>query len=272
MNQSNQVNQAKQRQERVKKNLQRMVHKIAVLSGKGGVGKTTTAVNLAVALVEEGFQVGLADVDMHGPNVSRMLGITYEPVVHNGMIVPAQYGPSLKVLSMSMLVGDAQPIVWRGPLKHTAIQQFLGDTDWGDLDFMVFDMPPGTGDEALSVFQTVQLDGVVIVTTPQQVSLDDVKRAISFVNELGQKVLGFVENMAYIVCPKCGNIVEPFGKGASEKLTKEFGLDQLGRIAMDPAIVELSDNGKPVVSYYRGSEVEKSFREIVKNLLSKLDV
>ncbi|HEY8542190.1 MAG TPA: P-loop NTPase, partial [Pseudothermotoga sp.] len=187
-----------------------------------------------------------------------------------GFIVPMKYLNNLKVLSMAMLLEDGQPVVWRGPLKHTVIQQFLGDTDWGKLDFLIFDLPPGTGDEALSLFQMVKLDGTLIVTTPQRVAVDDVQRAINFVNEMGQTVLGFVTNMSYLICPNCGTKIKPFGEGVVNELSEITGVKCLGEIPMDPVVAQYSDAGKPVVSFLRGSEAEKSFRSLVANVLSSI--
>lgn len=270
MEQMDRFAQIKERQKRIEENLSKIDHKVAVLSGKGGVGKTTVAVNLAVALAEEGFEVGLADLDIHGPNVARMLGLTDEPMMQNGLIVPLKYLTNLKVLSMAMLLEDGQPVVWRGPLKHTVIQQFLGDADWGKLDFLIFDLPPGTGDEALSLFQMVKLDGTLIVTTPQRVAVDDVERAVNFVNEMGQKALGFVVNMSYLVCPNCGTKIKPFGEGVVNELVEVTGMKCLGEIPMDPTVAQYSDAGKPVVSFLRGSEAEKSFRSLVAKVLSEI--
>ncbi|ABV34196.1 MULTISPECIES: Mrp/NBP35 family ATP-binding protein [Pseudothermotoga] len=270
MEKKDRLSQISERQKRIEQNLSRIKHKIAVLSGKGGVGKTTVAVNIAVALAEEGFEVGLADLDIHGPNVARMLGLRDEPFMKNGLIQPPKFLNNLKVLSMAMLLNDGQPVVWRGPLKHTIIQQFLGDADWGDLDFLIFDLPPGTGDEALSLFQIVKLDGTLIVTTPQRVAIDDVLRAINFVHEMGQSVIGFAMNMSYLICPNCKTRINPFGEKTTGELIDLTGVECLGEIPMDPAIASYSDAGKPVVSYMRGSEAEKSFRNIVAGILSKI--
>lgn len=246
-------------------------HFVAVLSGKGGVGKTTVSVNLATALAESGYNVGILDLDIHGPDIVRMLGGNALPVVDDDdKIIPAQILPNLKALSISMMVEEGKPIIWRGPLKHSAIKQFLGDTNWDNLDFMIFDLPPGTGDEALSLFQTIgQTDGVLIVTTPQKVALDDVRRAISFVQTMNQKVIGLVENMSYLKCKD--EIMYPFGKGGADKLAEEFNVPVLGRIPMDPKALELLDEGKPITLYYRGSEIEKAFRELAENLVRNVE-
>lgn len=262
--------QIKERQKRLQENMARIRHKIAILSGKGGVGKTTVAVNVAVALAEEGFRVALLDLDLHGPNIPRMLGIEEGPSVQEGMIVPVKYGPNMVVLSIGMLVDRDRAVAWRGPLKHSAIQQFLSDTAWGEQDFMIFDLPPGTGDEALSLMQLVKLDGVVLVTTPQRVALDDVMRAAHFTEEMGQLVLGFVNNMAYTICPHCGGRIEIFGKDSSNVLSELLGLECLATIPLEPKLAEFLDAGKNAIMHMRGSEVEKAFRQLVASLISKL--
>lgn len=262
--------QIRERQKRLQENMTRIRHKIAILSGKGGVGKTTVAVNVAVALAEEGFKVALLDLDLHGPNVPRMLGIEEGPSVQEGMIVPVKYGPNMVVLSIGMLVDRDQAVAWRGPLKHSAIQQFLSDTAWGEQDFIIFDLPPGTGDEALSLMQLVKLDGVVLVTTPQRVALDDVMRAVHFTEEMGQQVLGFVNNMAYTICPHCGGRIDIFGKDSSSVLSELLGLECLATIPLEPKLAEFLDAGKNAIMHMRGSEVEKAFRELVASLITKL--
>ncbi len=265
------INRRVEREKRIKEKMELIKHKIAVMSGKGGVGKTTVAVNLAVALAEEGFNVGLLDVDVHGPNVARMLGVEDVLNAEDDEIIPFELAGNLKVVSLAMILQEGVPVIWRGPLKHTALQQFLGDTRWGELDFLVFDLPPGTGDEALSLFQLVKMDGAVVVTTPQEVAIDDVRRTINFVLRMKQKVLGLVENMSYLVCPKCGEKIELFGRGGAERLSEEFKVPILSRVPFDPKIPQLSDVGKPVVSYYRNSDVERSFRELIKNILEMLE-
>ncbi len=271
--------EAQQRKKRLKEKMERIKNIITVMSGKGGVGKSTVSVNLAVALSEEGYNVGLLDLDLHGPNVVRMLGVKEKLFVDEGEIVPAQYSDSLKVISMAFLLDDGVPVIWRGAIKTTAIEQFLADVRWGELDFLVIDLPPGTGDEALTLYQTVSVDGAVIVTTPQIVALDDVRRAIRFVLEMktaplssskDTKILGIVENMSYFRCPN-GDIVHPFGEGGADRLSVEYEIPVLGKIPMDPKALELMDEGKPPVSFYRGTEFEKAFRDIVGNLLERLE-
>lgn len=270
MEASKRSEQIRERQKRLENNMNHIKHKIAILSGKGGVGKTTVAVNTAVALSEEGFKVALLDLDLHGPNVPRMLGIQDAPTVRDGLIVPVPYGPNMFVLSIGMIVDEAQAVAWRGPLKHSAIQQFLADASWGELDFMVFDLPPGTGDEAMSLMQLVKLDGVVLVTTPQKVAVDDVLRAVQFAQEMGQEVLGFVNNMAYLVCPHCGNRIDIFGEDASSTLSELMGLECLATVPLEPKLVKMLDSGKNAIMHMRGSEVEKAFRQLVSNILAKV--
>ncbi len=270
--------EAQQRKKRLKEKMEKVKNIITVMSGKGGVGKSTVSVNLAVALSEEGYDVGLLDLDLHGPNDVRMLGVKSKLFVDEGEIIPAQYSESLKVISMAFLLDDGVPVIWRGAIKTTAIEQFLADVRWGELDFLVVDLPPGTGDEALTLYQTVSVKGAVIVTTPQIVALDDVRRAMRFVLEMktaplssskDTKILGIVENMSYFKCPN-GDIVHPFGEGGADKLSVEYEVPVLGKIPMDPKALELMDEGMPPVSFYRGTEFEKAFREIVGNLLERL--
>ncbi|WP_077289251.1 Mrp/NBP35 family ATP-binding protein [Thermosipho sp. 1223] len=251
---------------KIKEKMSKVKHKIAVLSGKGGVGKTTVAVNISTALAESGYKVGLLDLDIHGPNIARMLG-EKNPSVDGEEIVPAEILPNLKALSIGMLVESGKAVIWRGPLKHSAIKQFLGDTKWGELDFLIFDLPPGTGDEALSLFQTLpDLDGVVMVTTPQKVALDDVRRAIDFVHSMNKKLIGIVENMSYVKCPKCGEKIEIFGSGGGSILAKEYNVELLGQIPLDPKAAQLADEGKPITLYMRETEVEETFRKIVEKI------
>ncbi len=270
--------EAQQRKARLRKKMEAVKYKVAVMSGKGGVGKSTVAVNLAVALAEEGFEVGLLDLDLHGPNVVRMLGIKERLGVDEGEILPARYSDNLKAVSMAFLLEEGAPVIWRGPIKTTAVEQFLADVRWGDLDFLVVDLPPGTGDEALTLYQSVPIDGAVIVTTPQTVALDDVRRAMRFVLEMktaplsaskSTRILGVVENMSYFRCPG-GEIVHPFGQGGADKLSEEYEVPVLARIPMDPKALEMMDQGMPPVSFYRGTEFEKAFRELVENLLKAL--
>jgi len=258
-------------------NLSKIKHKIGILSGKGGVGKTTVATNLAAELAKRGYRVGLLDADLHGPNVAKMLGAegkrlfadpetqTIKPFVPESM-------PNLKVVSMAFILENPdQPVVWRGPLKHQAIKQFLADIDWGELDYLVVDLPPGTGDEALSVAQLIKpMDGFVIVTTPQEVALLDTRKSISFAKMVSVPVLGIVENMSGFICPHCGKEVNLFKVGGGEKAAKELDIPFLGRVPIEPAVVEAGDEGKPVVVFLPDSASAKAFSEITDNLLKVL--
>jgi len=256
--------EAKMVEKRIADKMKKIKHKIMVLSGKGGVGKTTVAVNLAVTLALKGYKVGLLDADIHGPNVPKMLGVqdaklTVSP---EGLIIPVEPIPNLKAISLQMaLPQDDSPIVWRGPLKHKAIQQLLDEVDWGELDFLIIDMPPGTGDEALSVAQLIpDMDGTLIVATPQEVALLDATKAINFARQLQKKVVGIIENMA-------GEI---FGQGGGKKAAEKYNVPFIGSIPMDANIVKCGDTGEPFVMKYPESEAAKAFEEAVENLLKVL--
>jgi len=228
----------------------RAKHVILVLSGKGGVGKSTVAVNLAWALSSHGYQVGILDLDIHGPNIPIMLGIQNERLQSIGnLIQPIRITGNLSAMSMAFLLPDVStPVVWRGPMKMAAIRQFLEEVDWGDLDFLVVDLPPGTGDEALSIAQLApNVTGVVIVTTPQDVSTVDSRKAVKFVDMLGFRVLGIIENMSGMVCPHCRQEIDLFGKGGGKKAAEEMGVPFLGAIPVDPEMRKAGDEGRPFV-------------------------
>lgn len=248
-------------------------HKIMVLSGKGGVGKSTVSVNLATALAEEGFKVGLIDIDIHGPNVAKMLGIGDKKLeaTPKETILPIKVFPNLSAVSIANLVDLSQPVIWRGPLKQKMIEQFVKDVEWGDLDFLIVDSPPGTGDEPLSALQVIgDMDGAIIVTTPQGVSTMDAMRSAVFVQKLNSQVLGIVENMSYFVCPNCGQRVYLFGEGGGESLAKELGTDLITRIPQNPELMKLSEDGKPACLYMRGTEMEAVFKELAGYVIKKL--
>jgi ATP-binding protein involved in chromosome partitioning len=221
---------------------------VAVASGKGGVGKTTVAVNLAIALSRMGATVGLMDADVYGPNVPLMLGTHEEPrAISERQILPVEaYG--LKMISMGLLAPADKPMIWRGPMLHSVVQQFLRSVQWGELDHLIVDLPPGTGDVQLSLIQNVPLTGAVLVTTPSTVALADVRKAIEMFRQVNVEVLGVVENMSYFACPHCQNRVDVFGHGEGRRIAEEYGVPLLGEIEIDPGIRAGGDTGKPVAS------------------------
>jgi ATP-binding protein involved in chromosome partitioning len=236
---------------------------IAVASGKGGVGKSTVAVNLAAGLADRGARVGLFDADVYGPNVPRMLDAGEQPKATQDetMIPPEQYG--MKLMSMDFLLGEDDPVIWRGPMVHKVITQLWEDVEWGALDYMVVDLPPGTGDTQLTMLQSVPVSGAVIVTTPQEVALDDARKGLRMFGKHDTPVLGIVENMAGFRCPDCGNTHDVFGSGGGERFAEENDMPFLGSIPLDPAVREGGDAGRPVVLDDEGGTGE-SFREFVR--------
>ena len=257
-------------QETLRRRLVRIRHKIVVLSGKGGVGKSTVAVSLATALREAGKRVGLLDVDIHGPSIPIMLGLEGAKV-ENGPdgLLPVDAG-GIKVVSLGfMLQGRDDAVIWRGPMKMGAIRQFLTDTDWGDLDYLIIDSPPGTGDEPLSVCQLIdRLDGAVIVTTPQRVATADVRRSVTFCRRLGVGVLGVVENMSGFVCPKCGELTPILCSGGGRHVAEDMQIPFLGSIPLDPRIAETGDRGRAFVRDFAGSPAAYALGELVKPVLA----
>lgn len=218
---------------------------IAIASGKGGVGKSTVAVNVAIAIARNGNSVGLLDADVYGPNCHMMMGVKSLPPPQGKTLVPAM-AHGVKVISMGLLVGENQPLAWRGPMLHSAIRQFVEDVEWGDLDYLIVDLPPGTGDAQLSVSQTLSLTGGFIVTLPQAVSLADARRGLELFKQLHVPVLGIVENMSYLITPK-GERLDVFGQGGGEQLAKDTGVDFIGNIPLDPEVRVGGDNGNPIV-------------------------
>ncbi len=252
-------------QARLASRLSCIKHRIMVMSGKGGVGKSTVATNLAVTLSQAGFYVGLLDADIHGPNIAKMVGMESKVVEGSAKgMIPIEVSPNLKVISMAFFIGDRDnPVVWRGPLKHSAISQFVGEVEWGDLDFLIADLPPGTGDESLSVAHVMkEVDGVVIVTTPQDVALLDSRKAVTFSRMLGIPVIGIVENMSGLICPHCHQEISLFKKGGGEKAARDLRVPFLGRIPIDPEMVTDCDRGIPFVISHPDSEATKAFKEI----------
>ena len=243
---------------------------IAVGSGKGGVGKTTLSVNLAVALAKMGHKVGLLDADVYGPNVPLMLGVNAQPrMVGENRIEPLEaFG--LKVISVGFLNPGDKPIIWRGPMLHQIMRQFFGLVEWGQLDYMVVDLPPGTGDIALSLVQTVPLTGAVVVSTPSDVSLQDARKAIEMFRQMKVDLVGVVENMSYFVCPHCQHEVDIFSRGGAEKMAQQFDVPFLGNIALDPEVRKSGDGGKPVVLEGENSPHAKSIYEFARNVLARV--
>ena len=259
----------------VAENMKGIKHKIVILSGKGGVGKTTVATNLAASFAKRGKSSGILDVDIYGPNVPKLLGLEgRHPTVDDDFIDPILGPLDMKVMSMGFLLRkDDDAVAWRGPLVAKAISQFLADVRWGELDVLVVDLPPGTGDEILSILQSIpNIDGVVIVTTPQEVAVLDARRAIQLVEKMGVKVLGIVENMAEFVCPKCGESHKLFGEGAVRKAAEEYNIDHLGTLPLDPRVISLSDKGTPFIITDPESKVSKSFENLVDNLSEKMNM
>ena len=247
-------------------------HKIFVLSGKGGVGKSTVAVNLAVALSLAGKRVGLLDVDIHGPSIPKMLGLENSRArTENNILIPVTVG-SLKVMSIGFLLSEPdQAVIWRGPMKMGVIKQFLKDVAWDELDYLVIDCPPGTGDEPLSIAQLIHdAAGAIIVTTPQEVALADVRKCVNFCRRLEVPVLGVVENMSGFICPKCGEIADIFKKGGGEKMAADMSVPFLGRVPIDSAVVESGDTGRPCV-YDSDTVSAKAFTHVVEILCASLE-
>lgn len=259
-----------ERAQAVSDRMAQIKHKIIVLSGKGGVGKSTVAVNLAIGLALEGKQVGLLDIDLHGPTVPQLLGLRDRPVVIEGeTLVPVDVGENLKVMSIGFLLGEQDhAVVWRGPMKAVAIEQFLGEVQWGELDYLVIDSPPGTGDEPLAVCQAIgKMDGAVIVTTPQETALSNVRRSVRFCSLLELPVLGVIENMAGFACPNCGHVTHVFSKGGGEMMATKAGVPLLASVPLDPAIVEAGDAGRPYIYHYSKSPAAKEFARAVEKIL-----
>lgn len=243
---------------------------IAVASGKGGVGKSTVAVNLAVVLAQSGARVGLLDADIYGPNVPTMMGIDRLPAPVGDKLSPA-LAHGVKLMSIGFLVKPDQPLIWRGPLLHSAIRQFLTDVQWGELDYLVIDLPPGTGDAVLSLAQSLPLSGGVIVTLPQQVSLDDARRGLEMFRQLDIPVFGVVENMSYLELPD-GQKMDIFGSGGGERMAREAGVPFIGAIPMDPSVRQGGDNGKPVVVSHPDTPVANALRKVAEDVAAKISV
>jgi Mrp family chromosome partitioning ATPase len=261
-------------QGRLRHRMASIKHKCMVMSGKGGVGKSSVATNLAVTLAMEGYHVGLMDADIHGPNIPKMMGIEDErPSSATDGMAPISTPYGLKVMSIGFfLQSKDDAVIWRGPLKHNLIRQFLGDVEWGELDFLIVDLPPGTGDEALSVAHLIQgVAGAIIVTTPQDVALLDSRKAVTFARQLGIPQIGIVENMSGFSCPHCGKTIDLFKKGGGEKAAREMLVPFLGSIPLDPEMVTCGDSGKPLVAAADHNAVKEAFKRIADNWIQLLE-
>lgn|SRR5574344_647091 len=244
---------------------------IVVLSGKGGVGKSTVAVNLAVGLSMKGYKTGLLDVDVHGPSVPTLLGLELsQPESDGTSIFPVKYNENLKVISVGFMLEDINaPIVWRGPLKMSYIQQMLSDVEWGELDYLIVDCPPGTGDEPLGVMQTIKNPtSAVIVTTPQRLAIVDVKKSVNFCKKLNTRIVGIVENMSGFVCPDCGKVFDIFKTGGGENLAQEMNVPFLGKIPLESKIVESDDEGTPYIEFNAETQTAKEFNKIIEKIIA----
>jgi len=259
---------------RVRENMARIKHKVVVISGKGGVGKSTVSVNLALGLAAKGKRIGLLDTDLHGPSLGKMLGIEgqrLEPTADGGTKPIRAH--NIDVITMASLLADPDaPVIWRGPLKMGAIKQFLGDIEWGELDYLIIDSPPGTGDEPLSVCQLIpEADGTVIVTTPQEVAIIDSRKAVRFSQALKIPVLGILENMSGMTCPHCGQSIDLFKKGGGRKAALELGVPFLGGIPVDPKIVDACDSGQAYIIDFASSPAAIALHEIVGSIIGRAE-
>src|SRR5204863_7238711 len=244
---------------------------VAVGSGKGGVGKTTLAVNLALALAKLGYKVGLLDADVYGPNVPLMLGTSAQPKVLGENRIEPLGVHGLKVISVGLLNPGDKPLIWRGPMLHSIIRQFLGSVEWGKLDYLIVDLPPGTGDVALSLIQTVPLTGAIIVSTPSDVALQDARKAIEMFRQMKVDVVGMVENMSYFVCSHCGQQTGIFSRGGAEKTAAQFGVAFLGEVQLDPGIRQAGDAGQPAVLAGENTPHAKSLFEFARRVAARVD-
>jgi ATP-binding protein involved in chromosome partitioning len=250
-------------------------HVILILSGKGGVGKSTVAVNLAMALSAHGYQTGILDLDIHGPNIAKMLGFEGRQLeLTGGKIQPIPITGNLSAISMASLLPDpSSPVIWRGPMKMTAIRQFLEEVNWGELDFLVVDLPPGTGDEALSIIQLApNVSGAVIVTTPQDVSTIDASKAVKFIEKMEVPILGIIENMSGMVCPHCGGEIDLFGKGGGRKVADDMKITYLGAIPIDPEMVKSGDEGRPFILRHTGSPAWIAIDKVMEQLVRQVEI
>lgn len=252
----------------VTESLQKIKNKLIVMSGKGGVGKTSVSVNLSIALAAKGYKVGIMDVDLHGPDVPRMLGLEGMLALNqNQKLTPISFSENLKAVSVESLTQNKDDaIIWRGPIKHSAIRQFIADVAWGELDFLIIDSPPGTGDEPLSVAQTIPDAKAIIVTTPQEVALADIRKSINFCKTVKMEIFGLIENMSGFTCPNCGEKIDLFGTGGGERTANVMGVTFLGRIPFDLNVVSCGDTGVSFQEKYKDSTVTKAFADIAEKM------
>jgi ATP-binding protein involved in chromosome partitioning len=259
----------------VQKNLGKIKHRIMVMSGKGGVGKSFVATNLAYGLAMQGKTVGILDSDVHGPSVAKLTGIENVPIpsTESGNPAPIKVLSNLYVLSVASLISsDDSALIWRGPMKMALIKQFFSDFEWPELDYLVVDLPPGTGDEPLSIVQTLgNVDGAVIVTTPQDLAILDVKKSVNFAQQLGVPIIGLVENMKYFRCPDCGKATQIFSGRGIEKLIFDHQLDLLAELEMDPNIVISADQGKPFIYFYNKSSAAQTLMDMTQKVIEKIE-
>ncbi|MEA1922795.1 MAG: Mrp/NBP35 family ATP-binding protein [Pseudomonadota bacterium] len=259
----------KREEEVLQARLTNIKHRLVVMSGKGGVGKSTVAVSVAVSLAQKGYKVGLLDADIHGPNIPKMLGLDSKRLqASEGGIIPEPAMENLNVVSMAFLLDNPDnPVVWRGPLKHTVIRQFVADVQWGELDYLIIDLPPGTGDEPLSVAQVIKpMDGSIIVTTPQDVALLDSRKSVVFSQQIEVPVIGIVENMSGFSCPHCGETIDLFKQGGGRKAAEDLKVPFLGAVPLDPQVVVQGDAGKPFVTAFPETAAAAAFTEITDNI------
>ncbi|MCU0599512.1 MAG: Mrp/NBP35 family ATP-binding protein [Desulfobacterales bacterium] len=257
--------------ELARQSLKKIKHKFIVMSGKGGVGKTSVSVNIAIALAKRGFKVGLMDVDVHGPDIPRMLGLKgMLGASEDRKILPIQFSENLGAVSIeSLMLNKDDAIIWRGPVKHSAIRQFIGEVDWGNLDFMIIDSPPGTGDEPLTVAQLIKDAKAIIVTTPQEVALADVRKSINFCKTVKMEIFGLIENMSGYTCPHCGKAVDIFGAGGGERTAIMSSIAFLGKIPFDPTMVKSSDAGISFQDSYPESPITRAYEQIAENITKR---
>jgi Mrp family chromosome partitioning ATPase len=259
--------------EEIKARLKHIRNKLLVMSGKGGVGKSSVAAYLAVSLARKGYKVGLMDVDLHGPSIPRLLGLkgALQPSSTHGKAIPVHSMPNLEVMSIESMLGENKDVatIWRGPIKIGVIRQFISDIDWADLDYLIIDSPPGTGDEPLTVAQTIPDAQAVVVTTPQEVSLADVRKSISFCRQVKMPILGIVENMSGLQCPHCGKEIELFGARGGELLAQKENIPLLGKLPLDPEVVKYGDSGRAMGLVENELPFARAFEKIVEEVIAR---